>query len=153
MKTLTISALAVALVSSVAAAQTMQPVPPAVAPSATSSAQVMSGIPGNAVTVTHWYKQAVYDPSDSRIGEIDDVLIDRDGKVLALIVGVGGFLGIGEKHVAVPQSAVQVTKKNSNNWYLVMNTTKDALKNAPGFRYDRTSMAWMPESTPAPVVR
>jgi hypothetical protein len=152
MKTLTLSALAMALVSSVAAAQTMQPVPPAVAHS-TAGAQVMTSIPGNGVTVTHWYKQAVYDPSDSRIGEIDDVLIDRDGKVLALIVGVGGFLGIGEKHVAVPQSAVQVTNKNNNNWYLVMNTTKDALKSAPGFRYDRTSMAWMPESAAAPVVR
>ena len=40
------------------------------------------------MTVTHWYKQSVYDPSDSKIGEIMDVLMDRDGKVVALIVGV-----------------------------------------------------------------
>jgi hypothetical protein len=82
--------------------------------------------------VTHWYKQSVYDPSDSKIGEIMDVLMDRDGKVVALIVGVGGFLGMGEKDIAVPFKAVQFRTKDSNKWYPVMNTTKDALKNARG---------------------
>ena len=41
------------------------------------------------------------DPGYNKIGEIMDVLVDRDGKIHALIVGVGGFLGIGEKDVAV----------------------------------------------------
>ena len=35
----------------------------------------MTTIPADAATVTHWYKQAVYDPSNTRIGEIDDALI------------------------------------------------------------------------------
>jgi PRC-barrel domain protein len=52
--------------------------------------------------VAHIYKQNVYDPADNKIGEIMDVLVDRDGKVTALVVGVGGFLGMGEKDVAVP---------------------------------------------------
>jgi PRC-barrel domain len=94
----------------------------------------------------------VYDPSDNKIGEIMDVLVDREGKVTALIVGVGGFLGAGEKDVAVPFNAVRVTNKNSNNsnkWYLVMNSSKDALKNAKGFKYDRNAMTWVPEGVPA----
>jgi hypothetical protein len=67
-----------------------------------SAAQIMSSIPANSKTITHWYKQSVYDPQDNKIGEIMDVLVDRDGKVTALIIGVGGFLGLGEKDVAVP---------------------------------------------------
>ena len=50
-----------------------------------SAAQIMSSIPANSETVTHWYKQNVYDPNDSKIGEIMDVLVDRDGKVTAFI--------------------------------------------------------------------
>ena len=37
-----------------------------------------------------------------RIGSIDDILVDRDGRIRAVVIGVGGFLGIGEKNVAVP---------------------------------------------------
>jgi sporulation protein YlmC with PRC-barrel domain len=48
-------------------------------------------LPGSAgTTVTNFYKQNVYDPSDNKIGEVDDVLIDKEGRVTALIIGVGG---------------------------------------------------------------
>lgn len=113
------------------------------------AAQAMSSIPANSVTITHWYKKSVYDPNDNKIGEITDVLVDREGNATALIVGVGGFLGIGEKEVVVPFKAVQVTTKNDNKWYLVMNSTKEALKSAKGFKYDRDAMAWVPEDAPA----
>ena len=46
----------------------------------------------------------VYGANNENIGEINDVLISRTGKVAAVIIGVGGFLGIGEKDVAVPMS-------------------------------------------------
>jgi sporulation protein YlmC with PRC-barrel domain len=46
----------------------------------------------------------VYGANNENIGEINDVLISRSGKVAAVIIGVGGFLGIGEKDVAVPMS-------------------------------------------------
>jgi sporulation protein YlmC with PRC-barrel domain len=101
-------------------------------------------IPANSVTVTDWYKQNVYDPKDTKIGEIMDVLVDQSGKVTSFIVGVGGFLGAGEKDVSVPFDAVRVTK-NNNKWYLVMNTTKDELKSASGFTYDKDSTTWVPE--------
>ena len=82
---------------------------------------------------------------DNKIGEIMDVLIDKSGKVTGLIIGVGGFLGMGEKDVAVPFDAVKVTSKDNNKWYLVMNSNKDALKSAKGTKYDRNAMTWMPE--------
>jgi hypothetical protein len=62
-----------------------------------------------------------------------------------LIVSVGGFLGAGEKDVSVPFDAIRVTNKNNNKWYLVMNATKDQMKEAPGFTYDKDSTSWMPD--------
>jgi hypothetical protein len=81
----------------------------------------------------------------SSSGEIEDVLVDREGKATALIIGVGGFLGIGAKDVAVPFNSVRVTTKDNDKWYLVMNATKDGLKSSKGFKYDRSNMTWMPE--------
>ena len=79
----------------------------------------------------------------SYLGDVDDVLIDKEGKVTAMIIAVGGFLGMGEKDVAVPFSSIRSSEKNIK-WYLVLNTTKEALKSAPGFTYDKTRTAWVP---------
>src|ERR1700719_3077286 len=97
---------------------------------------VLTAIPSNATTVTTYYKQNVYDPSDSKIGAIVDVLIGNEGKINAFIVSVGGFLGMDAKDVAIPFNAVQATNKNGT-WYLTMNATKDGLKAAPGYKYDK----------------
>src|ERR1700730_2373869 len=147
MRKLAYAAILLALATTVASAQTSQTAPKAGAEGPT--AKILASIPANAMTVTHWYKQSVYDPSDAKVGEIMVQIVDRDGKIAAFIVGVGGFLGIGEKDVAVPFNAVQFKTKDNNTWYPVMNTTKDALKNAPGYKYDHTAMTWMPENTPA----
>jgi sporulation protein YlmC with PRC-barrel domain len=106
-------------------------------------AQMLGSLPANSVTVTNYYRQNVYDPSDAKIGEISDVLVGKDGKVEAFIVAVGGFLGIGQKDVAVPFSAVRATEKNGT-WYLTMNATKDGLKQARGYTYDKAKATWVP---------
>jgi hypothetical protein len=113
-----------------------------------STSGLMTSIPADATTVTNYYKQNVYDPSDNKIGDITDVLVQKDGKIPAVIIGVGGFLGMGEKDVAVSFDAVKQTTKK-DKIYLVLNTTKDALKSAPGFRYDRATTKWVPETAPA----
>jgi len=107
--------------------------------------KIMTDVPPNSMPVTNFYKQNVYDPGNNKIGEVDDVLIGADGKINALVIGVGGFLGIGEKHVIVPFSAVKADRKD-NKWQLVMNSTKDDLKAAPGFKYDRTNTVWVKET-------
>jgi sporulation protein YlmC with PRC-barrel domain len=141
-------AILVALSTTVAGAQTpASPVAPRTDPA--PAVRILTNVPADTQTVTRWYKQNVYDPSDSKIGEVMDVLVDHEGKIGVLIVGVGGFVGVGEKDVAVPFNAVQFKTKDNNKWYPVMNTTKDALKTAPGYKYDRTTMMWMPESAPA----
>jgi sporulation protein YlmC with PRC-barrel domain len=105
----------------------------------------MTAAPSESWTVTNYYKQNVYDPNESKIGTIDDVLIDKSGKVTGLVVGVGGFLGAGEKDVIVPFTAVKTEKKN-DKWWLTLDETKDGLKNAPGFKYDRASTTWVPDN-------
>ena len=105
------------------------------------AAETLSTLPSNSATVTNYYKQSVYDPKENKIGEIDDVLVDREGRITALVIGVGGFLGVGEKDVAVPFSAVKGTKKN-DKWWLTLNETKDSLKNAKGFKYNKETTSW-----------
>ncbi|MGH6793763.1 MAG: PRC-barrel domain-containing protein [Methylocella sp.] len=109
-------------------------------------AVLMTTVPGEGVTVTNYYKQNVYDPSDSKIGEIADLLVNKEGRVTAVVISVGGFLGMGEKDVAAPFEAIRAMQRGSE-WHLVMNTTKDALKNAPGYKYDRTTTTWVSDKS------
>ena len=73
------------------------------------------------------------------------MLLSSDGKVNALIVGVGGFLGMGERDVAVPFSAIKHETRDGKV-YLTLDTTKDALKTAPGLKYDRSTTTWNPDT-------
>jgi PRC-barrel domain len=109
----------------------------------TGQAQVLTAIPSNTTTVTNYYKQNVYDPSESKIGEIIDVLVSNKGTVDAFIVSVGGFLGIDSKDVAIPFNAIHATEKNGK-WWLTMNATKEAIKAAPGYKYDTARANWIP---------
>jgi sporulation protein YlmC with PRC-barrel domain len=107
--------------------------------------KIMTDVPPNSMPITNYYKQNVYDPGNNKIGDVDDVLLGADGKINALVIGVGGFLGIGEKHVIVPFNAVKADRKD-NKWQLMMNSSKDELKAAPGFKYDRTNTVWVKET-------
>lgn len=135
MKALAIAAAGALIASTVAFAQQLS----------AGRGELMTNIPASSRTVTDWYKQNVYDPKEQKIGKIMDVLVGPSGQIEAAIVGVGGFLGAGEKDVAVSFNAIKATKKNDKT-YLTLDTTKDALKNAPGFKYDRRSTTWVPDN-------
>ena len=119
----------------------MTPVGSALA--ANEASQTINSLPGGTAPISDYYNQSVYDAKDNKISDINDLLLDKEGKVSAVILGVGGFLGAGEKDVAVPFSAIKVTEKDSKR-YLVMDTTKEALESAPGYTFDRTKKAWVP---------
>ena len=114
----------------------------AIGGSAAYAATTMTAAPTESWTVTNYYKQNVYDPKEAKIGSVDDVLVDKSGKVTGLVIGVGGFLGAGEKDVIVPFTSVKTAKKN-DSWWLTLDETKDTLKNAPGFKYDKASTTWV----------
>ena len=70
---------------------------------------------------------------DKKIGDVSDILFDKD-KILAYIVGVGGFLGIGAKDVAVEPTAFQMVPGSSaTDFKLRLSMTADELKAAPAF--------------------
>jgi sporulation protein YlmC with PRC-barrel domain len=135
-------ALAVAIASSaVAFAQAQTPTK---MDSPRGDAKTLSTLPTSASTVTDWYKQNVYDGNNNKIGSVSDVLVDRAGKIEALMVSVGGFLGVDEKTVAVPFDAVRLNKNADGKTVLNMDATKQALESAPGYKYDHNKSAWVP---------
>ncbi len=79
----------------------------------------------------------VYGPDNASIGEVNDVLIGNDGKIRAAVIGVGGFLGVGEKSVAIPFESLNITRKLDSTTIQKINVsyTKDQLKSAPTFAY------------------
>ncbi|HEX4409978.1 MAG TPA: PRC-barrel domain-containing protein [Xanthobacteraceae bacterium] len=113
---------------------------------AAQAAPTMSSVPSSSKTVSDWYKQDVYDPSNTSIGKIDDVLVSDNGQISALVIGVGGFLGAGEKDVAVPFNSVKWTTKDKKN-YLTLNATKDDLKSAQGLKYDSDKTVWVTDKS------
>jgi len=79
----------------------------------------------------------VYDGTGDKannLGKITDFIVNENGGIAAVIVGVGGFLGIGEKQVAVDFGALQWTVASDNTHRFVLQITKDQLTNAPDFK-------------------
>ncbi|HVV78632.1 MAG TPA: PRC-barrel domain-containing protein [Pseudolabrys sp.] len=71
---------------------------------------------------------------DKKIGDVSDVLFDKDGKIEAYVVSVGGFLGVGAKDVALAPTAFEVVKgTNGSSDKLKLSMSKDELKQAQNF--------------------
>ena len=80
----------------------------------------------------------VYNQKDEKVGEIADLAIGKGEQVQAMILSVGGFLGVGEHYVAVSPASVRVSyNKDKDTWSAKMNTTKEAIKAAPEFKYPK----------------
>ncbi|PVA11329.1 photosystem reaction center subunit H [Pelagivirga sediminicola] len=69
------------------------------------------------------------------IGEINDIIVTKDGQVSAVILGVGGFLGMGERDVSVSMDDITVVREegDSDDRFLVVSTSKEALEAAPAY--------------------
>ena len=80
---------------------------------------------------------SVYGPDNKSIGSIDDLIVDEKGAIKAAVIGVGGFLGVGQKDVAVPFEALQIQRKQNSSSIdkITVSYTKDQLTNAPKFAY------------------
>jgi len=116
------------------------PVPPALPP--TEIGPAISQVPSDALP--HLWKLPVYDPSNAKVGQIEDVLVSKDGAVIGYIVGVGGgFLGGQGKNIAVPFKAVGFTMKDGST-FPVLYMTKDAVQSAPKQTFDQYKMKWVP---------
>jgi hypothetical protein len=75
----------------------------------------------------------VYGANNESIGDISDLLLDRQGQVVAAIVGVGGFLGIGQKRVALAWDSVKLTEQDGGPVILV-SATREQLEGMPTYK-------------------
>ncbi len=67
------------------------------------------------------------------VGDVSDIVFNKSGHISTVVLGVGGFLGMGEKHVAVPYSALTISTGTEGARTIVIAASKDALKLAPVF--------------------
>jgi hypothetical protein len=90
---------------------------------------------------------SVYAPDETRIGDINDLVIKADGKIDGVVVGVGGFLGIGEKNVALKFERFKVTPEPDGRARVLLTATKDELRAAPDFKSkdDQSSQQQKPQ--------
>lgn len=78
--------------------------------------------------------QAVTNQAGEKIGDINDLLFDKSGRVINVVIGVGGFLGIGEKYVAVPYSTLSITADPQGKRVVSVPLSKERLQAAPDFK-------------------
>jgi sporulation protein YlmC with PRC-barrel domain len=76
----------------------------------------------------------VRNTANEDVGEINEVILDKDGKVAAVVLGVGGFLGMGERQVAVEFKSLRFAEKDGAPT-VTIDATKDALKSAPEWKW------------------
>jgi hypothetical protein len=138
---------ALPVIATMAYAQTTTPTP-APAPSATTapapSATTTTTTTEATTNTPQWYQRQqgewrasklvgskVKNNAGDTIGDINEIVLTSDGSAAAAIIGVGGFLGMGEREVAVQFKSLQLSRDSSGNQVVKLDTTKDALKNAP----------------------
>ncbi len=122
-----------------AAATTEMPKQDATAPAdATTEAAVTEAKASSSVLASQFMGQTVYSAANENVGEINDIVMNRELDNVVAIIGVGGFLGIGEKDVAISIEEITAVKDENNNLKLTIAATKEQLEAAPAF--DRTAL-------------
>ena len=150
-KTTLVGALALSALSTVAVAQTATPGSTAPMAPATSATPETGGMK-MATSATMAVKFVTVKPADvmssklvgidiynnqnEKLGEIDDLVIENGKTLTGLVVGVGGFIGIGESYVVLDPSTVVLNQKD-DTWRAFIDTNKETLKNAPKFKYTK----------------
>lgn len=87
--------------------------------------------------------KSVYNENDEKVGDVKDLVMSADGKVTHVILGVGGFVGVGEHPVAIPYDEINQT----GDRVTLQGYTKDQLKEMPAYEYPKDERA--PASAPA----
>lgn len=77
--------------------------------------------------------QPVMNTSDEAVGDINDLVTDRNGKVVAVLIGAGGFLGLGEKDVAIRFEDLKLTRDENQDVKVIANLTSEVLNSAPDY--------------------
>ena len=77
----------------------------------------------------------IQNSAGERIGDVNYLVLDADGKISTIVIGVGGFLGVGEKNVGVPFSSVTREVDKNGNPTFKLEATKEELSAAPAYEW------------------
>jgi len=89
----------------------------------------------NTILAKELIGQTVYAPDKAKIGSISDLILSKDGRTVeGFLIGVGGFLGIGEKSVAMKLDRLNMTTDADGRLQLTMDVKKEELTNTPTFK-------------------
>jgi sporulation protein YlmC with PRC-barrel domain len=148
MRILTATALASALMTTAAVAQTPAPAPQNQMTPSTQAAPVPAQGQWRASKLIG---VDVYNEANEKLGEINELILTSTGQVAGAVIGVGGFLGMGEHDIMVSMDKLKFsneadktttgaakTDRDDKQWYpdrAVMNASKDQLKQMPQFKY------------------
>lgn len=126
---------------------TSTPTPPA-ARTATPAASPTAPVSGSVTFVqvqrpSEWLTSktvgsSVYNSANEKIGTISDIVVEGSS-VQAIVVGVGGFLGMGEKHVAVDPKSIKMSPDERGNPKVLLDATKEQLTSAPAYTFHKPS--------------
>ncbi|WP_371348762.1 PRC-barrel domain-containing protein [Ancylobacter sp. IITR112] len=88
--------------------------------------------------------------NDEKLGSISDVIVEREGEIIAVVIDVGGFLGIGAKPVAVSFESLTATPTDDGE-KVVVSLTKEELNSAPEFKSLEQARSETPSTGTAPA--
>jgi sporulation protein YlmC with PRC-barrel domain len=136
-----VSATALALALGVAGVAAQQaPAPPQARPEAPKTpvtGQIMTQSE-EMILARDLIGQTVLAPDNAKIGNISDLVLSKDGKTVeGFVIGVGGFLGIGERSVALKMDQLKVAPQPDGTVKLTSDIKKDDVANAPAFKSRR----------------
>jgi sporulation protein YlmC with PRC-barrel domain len=144
LKSVLAAALVVALPSLALAQETVKPATPAttaatggmtMADKATMKVTYVTAQPADVMS-SKLIGLNVYNNANESVGEIEDLVIVDGKTVHAVVLGVGGFLGMGERYVSVSPSSIALSNKDGKLSAFI-DTNKDTLKSAPAFEYSK----------------
>jgi hypothetical protein len=149
----TFTALA-ALAVAPALAQSTNPTP--VNPTVTPNTPNMTRTFIDAQSADQWSANkiigaSVVDNANNSIGSVNDLLVDSSGNVMAAVIGVGGFLGIGEKNVAISFKSLNITRDNNGSEKVTTQVSKNELQQAAAFKPYEPVRTERPASTTTPI--
>ena|ERR1700680_3732386 len=105
-----------------------------------TSASANHMVPGQ-IRLTQMNGATVYDIQNQKIGDVKDIILDRNGRVAEVVLDVGAFLGMGGKLVAVSMNDMKVTFDDNNKPKFAVDMTKDQLKSAQAFDLNEKNAA------------
>jgi len=85
------------------------------------------------ISTSELLDENIVNAANESVGDVNDVILDSNGKVASIVVGVGGFLGMGEKDVALSFDQLSFARDNDNGLVVSTNATKESLQAAPAY--------------------